>query len=205
MDSPPVIADVVESRIVVIRGVKVLLDSALADLYGVPTKALLQAVRRNAARFPPDFVFKLSDQEVADLRSQIVTSSGYGGRRYVPVAFTEQGVAMPSSVLRSPRAVLVNIEIMRAFVRMRQMVGMVGDLAIRLCEAERIGVWDAFLVASAATAGCGRLLTEDLAHGRVLAGVRIVNPFLPVAEGVEEPAQTWADDPDDWPTLRMRA
>ncbi len=95
----------------------------LAALYSVEAKVLLQAVRRNQKRFPPDFIFKLNNQEVANLRSQIVTSSlarGYGGRRYTPWAFTEQGVAMLSSILRSDIAVNVNIEIMRAFVRLRR-------------------------------------------------------------------------------------
>lgn len=100
-----------------------MLDSDLARLYGVTTKALLQAVRRNVARFPGDFMLVLSNQEVSDLRSQIVTSRlplTHGGRRHRTVAFTEQGVAMLSSVLRSDRAIRVNIEIMRAFVRMRR-------------------------------------------------------------------------------------
>ncbi len=105
----------VERRIIVIRGEKVMLDSALADLYGVTTKHLNQQVRRNAARFPPDFMFPLSDAEAENLRSQFVTSRGrHGGRRYTPLAFTEQGVAMLSSVLKSERAVQVNIAIMRA-------------------------------------------------------------------------------------------
>jgi hypothetical protein len=119
----------------------VLLDSDLAVLYGVSTKALIQAVRRNRARFPIDFMFQLTDQEVARLRSQIVTSKkpGRGGRRYAPHAFTEQGVAMLSSVLRSPAAVAVNIEIMRAFVRLRRasvvsekLLSVVAELAQRV-------------------------------------------------------------------------
>jgi hypothetical protein len=100
-----------------------MLDSALASLYGVLVKVLLQAVRRNRKRFPADFMFQLTNQEVTNLRSQFVTSSlasGYGGRRYRPWAFTEQGVAMLSSVLRSETAVRVNIDIMRAFVRLRR-------------------------------------------------------------------------------------
>lgn len=112
----------IEARIQTLRGQPVLLDSDLAALYGVSTKALLQAIRRNRRRFPPDFVFVLSGQEVTRLRSQIVTSKrrGRGGRRYAPYAFTEQGVAMLSSVLRSSTAIAVNIEIMRAFVRLRR-------------------------------------------------------------------------------------
>ncbi|MBI3464662.1 MAG: ORF6N domain-containing protein, partial [Planctomycetes bacterium] len=106
----------IERAILLIRGQKVLLDQALADLYGVDTKALVRAVRRNMDRFPSDFMFQLSKEEFDNLRYQFGTSSLWGGRRYPPYAFTEQGVAMLSSVLRSPRAVHVNIEIMRAFV-----------------------------------------------------------------------------------------
>jgi len=135
-DAPLVPVEVVEARIHLIRGVKVMLDSDLADLYEVPTKALVQAVKRNLERFPPDFMFQLSDRELADLRSRIVTARSWGGRRTPPYAFTEEGVAMLSAVLHSPRAVQVSIEIMRAFVRMRQMIGMVGDLAQRLDELE---------------------------------------------------------------------
>ena len=123
-----------------LRGHKVMLDADLAQLYGVPTKALLQAVRRNPARFPPDFMFSLTRQEVAVLRSQIVTSrsgpDAWGGRRTTPTAFTEQGVAMLSSVLRSERAIQVNVEIMRAFVRMRSLAAQNQDLAHRLDALE---------------------------------------------------------------------
>jgi hypothetical protein len=99
----------VEALIKVIRGRNVLLDANLAVLYEVETKALVQAVKRNADRFPPDFMFQLDAEELRNLRSQSVTSSSWGGSRYRPYVFTEQGVAMLSSVLRSPRAVLVNI------------------------------------------------------------------------------------------------
>ena len=156
-------AERIESRVLLIRGEKVLIDSDLAELYGVTTKVLNQAVRRNSERFPPDFMFQLRDEE-ADilLRSQIVTSNvkttinslemseilrsqsvtskqlvGKGGRRYLPHVFTEQGVAMLSSVLRSPRAVAVNIEIMRAFVRLRQLISSHADLARKLSAIER--------------------------------------------------------------------
>jgi hypothetical protein len=115
----------IDSQIHVIRGVSVMLDSDLAALYGVATGVLLQAVRRNRKRFPEDFMFSLTDQELTNLRSQIVISSSsrtYGGRRYRPWVFTEQGVAMLSSVLRSDTAVKVNIQIMRAFVRLRRAV-----------------------------------------------------------------------------------
>ena len=118
-----------------IRGQKVLLDADLAALYGVETKVLLQAVRRNRERFPDDFMFQLTEEEFDDLRSQSVTSS-WGGRRYRPYAFTEQGVAMLSSVLRSPQAIAVNIEIMRAFVRLRELLASHRVLAKRLEELE---------------------------------------------------------------------
>jgi hypothetical protein len=130
-----VAAERIADVILVVRGCRVLLDADLADLYGVPTKVLLQAVRRNAERFPEDFMFGLSIQELRDLRSQFVTSS-WGGRRTRPCAFTEQGVAMLSSVLRTPRAIAVNIEIMRAFVRLREMFAANSALAKRLDELE---------------------------------------------------------------------
>jgi hypothetical protein len=107
----------------------------LADLYGVETKALLQAVKRNLARFPEDFAFQLDKQEFINLRSQFVTSS-WGGRRYPPYAFTEQGVAMLSSVLRSPQAIQVNIEIMRTFVKLRQLLASNAALARKLAALE---------------------------------------------------------------------
>jgi hypothetical protein len=106
-------AGTIEARILLIRGHKVILDADLAELYGVGTKALTRAVRRNPERFPGDFMLQLSPQEFANLRRQYGTSSQWGERRYPPFAFTEQGVAMLSSVLRSKRAVLVNVEIMR--------------------------------------------------------------------------------------------
>jgi ORF6N domain len=107
--------------IVVVRGQRVILDFDIAALYGVRTKALVQAVKRNAGRFPRDFMFRLTKRDITNLRSQIVTSS-WGGRRTVPYAFTEQGVAMLSSVLRSRRAMRVNVEIMRAFVQLRHVL-----------------------------------------------------------------------------------
>jgi hypothetical protein len=112
----------IERSILLIREQKVLLDSDLADLYGVETRVLVQAVKRNLPRFPDDFMFQLTQDEFALLRSQTVTSKTRGGRRSRPYAFTEQGVAMLSSVLRSERAIEVNIEIMRAFVRLREMI-----------------------------------------------------------------------------------
>lgn len=122
--------------IIVARGHKVIVDSDLASLYGVATKVLVQAVKRNIERFPSDFMFQLSRHESENLRSQNVTSSSWGGRRTAPYAFTEQGVAMLSSVLRSERAVAVNIEIMRAFVQLRRMAAEHEDLAQRLDELE---------------------------------------------------------------------
>jgi hypothetical protein len=125
-----------------LRGQKVILDADLAALYEVPTKVLVQAVKRNIERFPEDFMFQLSGEESRNLRSQIVTSS-WGGRRYTPYAFTEQGVAMLSSVLKSPRAIAVNIEIMRAFVRLRVLLGSNRVLKRKLDELERrVGAHD---------------------------------------------------------------
>jgi len=131
-------SETLASPILVIRGQKVMLDSDLAALYGVETKVLNQAVRRNIERFPEDFMFQLTSDEAERLRSQSVTSkSGRGGRRTAPYAFTEQGVAMLSSVLSSPSAIRVNIEIMRAFVRLRQMATSNADLARKLNALER--------------------------------------------------------------------
>ena len=131
-------AERIEHAILVLRGQKVMLDSELAALYEVPVKALNQAVKRNLDRFPEDFMFQLSQEEAISLRSQSVTSkAGRGGRRTEPYAFTEQGVAMLSSVLHSPRAVHVNIEIMRAFVRLRQMLQQNTELARKLAALER--------------------------------------------------------------------
>ena len=125
----------IERAILVLRGHRVILDCDLAALYGVPTKVLLQALKRNPERFPADFMFQMKKQEVAILRSQFVTSS-WGGRRYMPYVFTEQGVAMLSSVLNSPRAIAVNIEIMRAFVRLRFILASNKQLARRLDALE---------------------------------------------------------------------
>ncbi len=128
-----IVPEQIDSLVHVIRGQRVILDSDLARLYGVTTKALNQAVRRNADRFPEDFAYSLTQQEVTALRSQIVTSKpGRGGLRYTPWVFTEHGVAMLSSVLRSPTAVRVNIEIMRAFVRLRRLMATPGELVEQL-------------------------------------------------------------------------
>jgi len=127
----------IEQRIFILRGQKVMLSLHLAQLYGVPVKVLNQAVQRNLDRFPLDFMFQLDDQEFALLKSQIVTSSWGGLRRALPYAFTEQGVAMLSSVLRSKQAIQVNVEIMRAFVRLRQLLATHADLARKLDGLER--------------------------------------------------------------------
>ncbi len=129
--------ELIEQRIYFIEGQKVMPDSDLADLYEVPTKALNQALKRNRDRFPADFAFQLSPEAWASLRSQVVTSKSRGGRRYPPYAFTEQGIAMLSSVLQSKRAILVNIEIMRTFVRLRRLLATHGELAAKLAALER--------------------------------------------------------------------
>ncbi len=125
----------IERAILTLRSQRVLLAADLAELYGVETKVLMQAVKRNIERFPADFMFQLDEDEWSNLRSQIVTSNR-GGTRYAPYVFTEQGVAMLSSVLRSPRALQVNIEIMRTFVRLRRMLAEHVNLARRLDELE---------------------------------------------------------------------
>jgi hypothetical protein len=128
----------IERTILRVRGHNVMLDADLAALYSVETRELVQAVTRNAERFPADFMFQLTLEEVKILRSQtVISKAGHGGRRTRPYAFTEQGVAMLSGVLRSPRAVSVNIEIMRAFVRLRRMLESHADLAKKLDELEK--------------------------------------------------------------------
>jgi len=129
----------IEKAILLIRGQKVMLDRDLAELYDVTTFNLNKAVKRNHERFPEDFMFQLTKDEVDALRFQsgISKPSGRGGRRYLPYAFTEQGVAMLSSVLRSERAVQVNIAIVRAFVHLREILATHKDLARKLDELER--------------------------------------------------------------------
>jgi len=126
----------IEQAIYLIRGQKVMLDRDLAALYGVETKALKQAVRRNLERFPEDFMYVLTRQEFSNLRSQSVTSNSWGGVRYPPMAFTEQGVAMLSGILNSQRAIDVNIAIMRTFVKLRRMLETHAKLAQKLAELE---------------------------------------------------------------------
>ena len=135
MESKLIPEEVIERKIFMIRGHKVMLDKDLAGLYGVETKVLIQAVKRNVERFPEDFMFQLSEGEFDNLRSQFVTSS-WGGTRYLPYVFTEQGVAMLSSVLNSAVAIQVNIAIMRAFVKLRQILSMNKELACKLAELE---------------------------------------------------------------------
>ncbi|MBI3291814.1 MAG: ORF6N domain-containing protein [Elusimicrobia bacterium] len=129
----------IENRIYVIRGQQVMLDSDLAELYGVETRVLNQAVRRTIERFPEDFIFQLTSEETAALRSHVVIlkSGGRGQhRKYLPYAFTEQGVAMLSSVLHSKRAIQVNIAIMRVFVKLRQVLSFHKDLSDKLVQLE---------------------------------------------------------------------
>jgi hypothetical protein len=152
--------ELLERQIYIVRGQRVMLDADLAKLYGTMTMALNQAVKRNADRFPSDFAYQLTQKELtdlisqivisnpqhgpSDLRSQIATSSGgHGGRRKLPWVFTEQGVAMLSSVLRSPTAVKVNIEIMRAFVRLRRLLATPGELVAQIAKlAETVELHD---------------------------------------------------------------
>ncbi|HCJ51179.1 MAG TPA: DNA-binding protein [Gallionella sp.] len=126
----------IESKILLVRGQKVMLDANLAELYEVETKELNRAVKRNFERFPDDFMFQLSAEEFDNLRFQFGTSR-WGGRRYPPYAFTEQGVAMLSSVLRSSRAIQVNIAIMRTFVQLRQMLSTNAELSRKLMAMEK--------------------------------------------------------------------
>jgi len=127
----------IEKRIFFLRGQKVMLSLHLAELYGVETRVLVQAVKRNAARFPDDFMFQLTRKEFENLKSQIVISSWGGIRRSTPYAFTEQGVAMLSSVLGSKRAIQVNIQIMRTFVRLRELLASHAELSRKLDALEK--------------------------------------------------------------------
>ena len=142
--------ETVKGKIYLIRGQKVLLDSDLAELYGVETSNLNKAVKRNIDRFPEDFMFQLRAEEAEALRFQIGMSkaAGRGGRRYLPYVFNEQGIAMLSSVLNSERAIQVNIAIMRAFVQMRELAASNRELANKLAELEgRVGNHDEAIVA----------------------------------------------------------
>ena len=134
---PEVSNEQIVQLIFLVRGQKVMLDEHLADLYGVETKVLIQAVKRNSGRFPQDFMFQLSTEEWALLRSQTVTSKGRGGRRYAPYAFTEHGALMLSSVLRSTAAESVGLLIVRSFVQLREMLSSHKELAAKLEALER--------------------------------------------------------------------
>ena len=142
MSAVPALQPHIASRILALREQRVMLDADLAELYGVETRVLIQAIKRNAVRFPADFMFQLDADEYAALRSQFVISNvagvggGRGGRRYAPYAFTEQGVAMLSTVLNSERAVVINIEIMRTFVKVRTLASTQQDLAKQLVELQ---------------------------------------------------------------------
>jgi phage regulator Rha-like protein len=136
MDKKVMIPDeVVMNKIYLIRGQKVMIDRDLAELYGVENKQLKRAVRRNQKRFPEDFMFELSKEELENLRCQFGSSS-WGGTRYVPMAFTEQGVAMLSSVLNSERAIIVNIQIIRIFTKMREILLTNKDLLLKMNTLE---------------------------------------------------------------------
>lgn len=133
---PTVLIEIIENKIYVFRGQKVMLDRDLAKLYGVQTKRFNEAVRRNIRRFPEDFSFRLTKDEFASLRSQIATSNR-GGQRYEPFVFTEQGIAMLSSVLNSEKAIAINIQIIRAFIYLRDMAIENSDLRLRLEYMEK--------------------------------------------------------------------
>lgn len=129
--------DVIAQRILLVRGSKIMLDVDLATLYGVETRVLVQAVKRNIQRFPGDFMFQLTDDEWVILRSQFVISKGRGGRRYAPYAFTEHGALMLASVLKSERAVEIGVLVVRAFIRLRELLANNKELANRLEDMER--------------------------------------------------------------------
>ena len=170
---PPAPLEDISRAILVLRGHRVLLDEALAELYGVETKVLIQAVKRNLPRFPEDFMFQLTVTEWAALRSRIVTLERGRGqhRKYLPYAFTEQGVAMLSSVLKSNRAIAVNIQIMRAFVRMREMLTSNKELAHQLSQLEaRLEK---------------KLAHHDEAIAAILSAIReLMNPTPPRRRGI---------------------
>src|SRR5580698_1744145 len=158
-DSVPLPAENITQSILLFRGHKVLLDEDLAALYGVQTGALVQAVKRNSGRFPTDFMFQLTAAEWTVLRSRIVIpTSSRGGRRFAPYVFTEQGVAMLSSVLGSERAIAINIEIMRAFVKLRELLVSNKELARRFAQLE--------------TRLDKKLTEHDRAIGAILSAIR---------------------------------
>ena len=136
MKTPPITVAPIENRIVVIRRQKVILDADLAELYGVETRRLNEQVRRNRNRFPADFIFELTAEEFANLKSQFATSS-WGGRRKLPLAFTEHGAIMAATVLSSSRAVEMSVYVVRAFVQLREVLATHKDLAAKLATLER--------------------------------------------------------------------
>jgi hypothetical protein len=162
------LAEQIGQVILVLRRHRVLLDEDLAELYGVETRALVQAVKRNLSRFPRDFMFQLTAAEWTALKSQsVISNAGRGGRRYAPYAFTEQGVAMLSSVLNSERAIAVNIEIMRAFVRIRELLAGDKALALKFEQLER------------------KLASHDQAIIGILSAIReLMNPPAPKRRGI---------------------
>ena len=163
----------IEHRIFLIRGQKVMLDADLASLYGASTKRLNEQVRRNADRFPADFLFQLTDQEVAILRSQFATSRSqpWGGRRYLPYAFTEHGALMAANVLNSPRAVEMSVFVVRAFVKLRELLASNKELAHRLNQLE--------------TRIEKKLATHDEAIAAMLSAIReLMNPPIPKRRGI---------------------
>ena len=166
-DSVPLPAEHITQSILLFRGHKVLLDEDLAALYGVQTGALVQAVKRNSGRFPTDFMFQLTAAEWTVLRSRIVIpTSSRGGRRFAPYVFTEQGVAMLSSVLGSERAIAINIEIMRAFVKLRELLVSNKELARRFAQLE--------------TRLDKKLTEQDRAIGAILSAIReLMHPTPP--------------------------
>ncbi|MHB8423292.1 MAG: ORF6N domain-containing protein [Leptospirales bacterium] len=144
---PSIPIESITSRIFLIRGQKVMLDSDLAELYGVETRVFLQAVRRNQERFPSDFAFQIDEEEWSSLRSQFVTSKGRGGRRYLPFVFTEHGAIMAATVLNSPLAVEMSVFVVRAFVKLREMLSANKKLASKIEELERkLGVHDEAII-----------------------------------------------------------
>jgi len=137
MDADLILQEAIQSKILFLRGKRVMLDRDLAALYEVPTKAFNQAVKRNIQRFPPDFMFQLTKDEAKSLRSQIVTLQENQHFRYMPYAFTEQGIAMLSSVLNSEKAIQINIKIIRIFVKMREMLVNYQELKQKIEDMER--------------------------------------------------------------------
>jgi hypothetical protein len=166
--SATILAQQIGQVILVLRRHRVLLDEDLAELYGVETRALVQAVKRNLSRFPNDFMFQLTAAEWAALKSQsVISNAGRGGRRHAPYVFTEQGIAMLSSVLNSERAIAVNIGIMRAFVRIRELMTSDKALALKFKQLER------------------KLATHDQAIAGILTAIReLMNPPAPKRRGI---------------------